>query len=162
VEDPGQWIQRSNSSLQLTRVSQFSSGEYYPMSPPQRGKWLPRAAGGKQGEVGQGAGYVEQNNIKIAIKGEVLKSVVQQVHGGLKMSFADDPPAEPVWRNDDGYIGQCPCERRRLVANLPGIGDTVRAGFKNDDPLSSAPAIAAREDARKMPACKQSLSHQDH
>jgi len=91
-----------------------------------------------------------------------LKSVVQQVHGGLKSLFADDPPAEPVWRNNDGYIGQCSAERGRFVADLPGIGDTIRAGFKNDEPFSSTPSITAREDARTMPACKQSLSHQDH
>ena len=76
--------------------------------------------------------------------------------------FADDPPAEPVWRNNDGYIGQCSAERGRFVADLPGIGDTIRAGFKNDEPFSSTPSITAREDARTMPACKQSLSHQDH
>jgi hypothetical protein len=91
----------------------------------------------------------------------VLKPVVQQVHGGLKSLFADDPPVQPVWRNNDGYIGQCSGERSRFVTDFPGIGDTMRAGFKNDEPLSSTPSISAREDARTMPACKQSLSHQD-
>jgi hypothetical protein len=132
------------------------------MSPPQGCKWLPQAAGGKKGIVGRRAGHVKQNDIKIAIKGEVLKSVVQQVHGGLKLLFADDPCAEAVGRNDDGDVGQCSGERGRFVTDLPGIGDTVRAGFKNDDPLSSTPSVTARKDARTMPACKQSLSHQDH
>jgi hypothetical protein len=132
------------------------------MSPPQGCKWLPQAAGGKKGIVGRRARHVKQNDVKIAIKGKVLKSVVQQVHGGLKTLLTDNPCAESVARNDNGNIGQGSSERGGFVANLAGIGYAVGAGFKNNKPSSSAPSITTREDAGTMPGGKQSLSHQDN
>jgi hypothetical protein len=105
---------------------------------------------------------VEQNHIEIAIKGEVLKSVVQEVHAGLETLLADGPATEPIGRNNDGDIGQCSGERGRFVADISGIGDAARAGFKNYGPFSSTASITAREDARGMSACKQSVGHQDH
>jgi hypothetical protein len=105
---------------------------------------------------------VEQDNIQIAIKGKMLKSIVQQVHGWLKTLLADYPRAQPVRRNNDGYIGQRSGQRRRLVTDLPRIGNTIRAGFKNYETFSSAPSVTAREDARAMSACQQRSGNQDH
>jgi hypothetical protein len=112
--------------------------------------------------VGGRAGDVKQNDIKIAIKGEVLKSIVEQVDGSLKTLLADDPCAESVMRDDDGDIGQGSGERGRFVTDLPGISDVALSGFKNDEPFPATPCIAAREDARAMPAGEQRPGHQNH
>ncbi len=103
----------------------------------------------------------DDDEICVAVQIEVLKTIVEHVHGAAEMMLGQAAREVPAARRKDGHTGETARKHQRFVSRAIQIRtDTGRIADDDDAVGGVAPCVAAAQDRRMFTHRAQAFGHQ--